>query len=229
MEILHRESACSKPFSFVDFFRDTPWLNVPGPREAVLVAPLYPRGGLFGGSPEGTPKMSKLQALAAARKKKAQEENAGESAGVEKPLANLKINGDQSSEFTLSTSSHSGASNTSILPSRGFPVRKRKDPNEHEKPKKLPSPKETAQAMQPKTPADSSDADQGEPSAFASTMFGHQRKASRQPQEKKFTLTFAANTSSTATNPFAGPSPDDIVIAAQSKGSTNPVRTKRLD
>jgi elongation factor 1 alpha-like protein len=173
--------------------------------------------------------MSKLQALAAARKKKAQEAKASESTGIEKPLADLKITGDMSSDFTLSTSSHSAASNTSKPTSRGFPVRKRKDSNEHERPKKLPSPKQAPEPLQPKPPAVISDADQGEPSAFASTMFGNRPEASRQPHTNLFTLTFAANTSSTATNPFAGPSPDDIVIAAQSKGSTNPVRTKSVD
>jgi elongation factor 1 alpha-like protein len=56
-------------------FRDMPWGNIPKHREATFVPPPMPRGGLLGGS--GTaPKMSKLQALAAARKKKAEEKTA---------------------------------------------------------------------------------------------------------------------------------------------------------
>ncbi|KAJ5168821.1 HBS1-like protein [Penicillium canariense] len=58
-------------FSAADFFRDCPWLNVPAHRKAdILVEPLYPRIGLLGGAPEAGGKVSKLAALAAARKKK---------------------------------------------------------------------------------------------------------------------------------------------------------------
>ncbi|KAJ5434985.1 Translation elongation/initiation factor/Ribosomal beta-barrel [Penicillium cf. griseofulvum] len=58
-------------FSAADFFRDCPWLNVPVHRKAdILVEPLYPRLGLLGGAPENGGKLSKLAALAAARKKK---------------------------------------------------------------------------------------------------------------------------------------------------------------
>jgi elongation factor 1 alpha-like protein len=58
-------------FSAADFFRDCPWLNVPTHRKTdILVEPLYPRLGLLGGAPEAGGKVSKLAALAAARKKK---------------------------------------------------------------------------------------------------------------------------------------------------------------
>ncbi|KAL5000404.1 hypothetical protein BDV10DRAFT_162708 [Aspergillus recurvatus] len=59
-------------FSVAEFFRDSPWLDIPAHRKAdILVEPLYPRLGLLGGAPEnGGGKMSKLAALAAARKKK---------------------------------------------------------------------------------------------------------------------------------------------------------------
>jgi elongation factor 1 alpha-like protein len=222
-------SACSNSFSFLDFFLDTPWLNIPKDREAVLIAPLYPRGGLLGGSSEEAPKMSKLQALAAARKKKAQEEKAKENTGVEKPLAKLKIKEDVPFHSPSKTGNASTASHASKPTSRGFPARKRKDSNEHEKAPKAPSPKKVLQSFKPESPEDTSEADQGEPSAFANTMFNSRPKAPRKPQNNLFTLTFAANTSSTTANPFAGPSPDDIVIAAQSKGSTNPARTRNFD
>jgi elongation factor 1 alpha-like protein len=58
-------------FSAADFFRDCPWLNIPSHRKAdILIEPLYPRLGLLGGAPEQGAKLSKLAALAAARKKK---------------------------------------------------------------------------------------------------------------------------------------------------------------
>lgn len=58
------------PFSARDFFRDSPWLNVPVERKAdILVEPLYRGLGLLGGNPGASGK-SKLAALAATRKKK---------------------------------------------------------------------------------------------------------------------------------------------------------------
>ncbi|KAL2264661.1 hypothetical protein VTJ83DRAFT_7171 [Remersonia thermophila] len=68
--------------SLAHLFHDMPWGNVPAHRSTTFVPPLTPRGGLLGGS--GTaPKMSKLQALAAARKKKAQEQSAASNAVAE--------------------------------------------------------------------------------------------------------------------------------------------------
>ncbi|KAK2858477.1 hypothetical protein FQN49_004695 [Arthroderma sp. PD_2] len=63
---------CSTHFRAHDFFRDSPWLNIPPHRKTdILIEPLYPRLGLLGGSSSEKPgKMSKLAALAAARKKK---------------------------------------------------------------------------------------------------------------------------------------------------------------
>lgn len=69
---------CSVPFSAAEFFRDTPWLNVPQHRRAdIIVEPLYPRLSLLGGAPPQEGKMSKLAALAAARKKKNSEKPSG--------------------------------------------------------------------------------------------------------------------------------------------------------
>ncbi|KAF7591812.1 Hsp70 suppressor, GTPase facilitates ribosomal subunit dissociation [Aspergillus hancockii] len=61
----------SSHLSVADFFRDSPWLNVPAQRKAdILIEPLYPQLGLLGGAPESAGKVSKLAALAAARKRK---------------------------------------------------------------------------------------------------------------------------------------------------------------
>ncbi|OTA62389.1 hypothetical protein K449DRAFT_414523 [Hypoxylon sp. EC38] len=56
--------------SHAAFFCDMPWLNIPKARETVFIEPPRPQGGLLGGA-STTGKVSKLQALAAARKKKA--------------------------------------------------------------------------------------------------------------------------------------------------------------
>jgi elongation factor 1 alpha-like protein len=202
---------CSKPFSFTDFFKDMPWLNTPLDRHTVFMEPLCPRGGLLGGSSDGAPKMSKLQALAAARKKKAQEQKSG-SSGMEKPMSELSINGNGQAP--------SATESAPKQPSRGFPLRKRKDSNPHEKSPKAPSPKEDVQSTNPDTPMGIAPIDQAEPSAFASTMFSSPiPSAPSAPSANLFTLPYTA-TATTATDPFAGPSPDDVVIAAQSKGPT---------
>jgi elongation factor 1 alpha-like protein len=201
-------ATCSKPFSFADFFRDMPWLNIPVERQALFVEPLYPRGGLLGGSSDGAPKMSKLQALAAARKKKAQEQKSG-SSGMEKPMSELSINGASKEENAAETAPK--------VSSRGFPIRKRKDSNPHEKHPKAVSPKIEIEMLDTDTQTEIIPVDQAEPSAFASTMFSSPMSSA--PSANLFTLPYTA-TATTATDPFAGPSPDDVVIAAQSKGPT---------
>lgn len=207
-------ATCKKPFSFADFFKDMPWLNIPIERQTIFVEPLYPRGGLLGGSSDGAPKMSKLQALAAARKKKAQEQKSG-SSGVDKPMSELSING---------ASKEEDITETAPKPSREFPLRKRKDSNPHEKPSKAPSPKKDVERVDPDTQMDIAPVDQAEPSAFASTMFSSPMPSA--PSANLFTLPYTA-TATTATDPFAGPSPDDVVIAAQSKGPTLPGKSKK--
>ncbi|TVY15557.1 HBS1-like protein [Lachnellula arida] len=215
---------CARPFSFADFFKDTPWFNVPADRQSVLVAPLYPRGGLLGGSSsDGAPKMSKLQALAAARKKKAQEKSGSADSGVEKPMAGLKIDEDTK----MVDASEKPAS-------RGFPLRKRKYTNEHEK---VPKATPIQQEPEPSTPSPREEPpQQAEPSAFANTMFSSPSQPPRKPSKDLFTLPYTSSSASAASNPFSGPSPDDIVIAAQSKAanksSKGPVKTngeKRAD
>jgi elongation factor 1 alpha-like protein len=200
-----RNDECSTPFSIKDFFRDMPWLHTPHERQATFIAPLYPRGGLLGGSSDGAPKMSKLQALAAARKKKAQEQKSSGSIGVEAPMANLTLG------LAKSTESKNGSS------SRAFPQRKRKDTNPHEK-APLPLERESSKEEIQDFPMGTPPLDQAEPSAFANTMFSTPSRPSTQP-DSFFTLPYNASPP-TNTDPFAGPSPDDVVMAAQSKGST---------
>ena len=209
--ILLGPDVCSRPFSFAEFFKDSPWLNIPSERQAVFITPLFPRGGLLGGSTDAAPKISKLQQLAAARKKKAQEQKTEEMSGVEKPLAKL----------TLYDKEGMRASEESTSRQRAFPMRKRKDSNPHEKTPRTPP---VVEPIEEDEPRDIEPLDQAEPSAFANTMFSNTSPAPA--TANLFSLPYATNATSTATNPFTGPSPDDLVIAAQSKGSTNPVTPK---
>jgi elongation factor 1 alpha-like protein len=199
------DPGCSKPFSVKDFFKDMPWLHTPLDRQATFIAPLYPRGGLLGGSSDGAPKMSKLQALAAARKKKAQEQKSSGSTGAETPMAKLTL------DSSKPTDSRAGPA------SRGFPIRKRKDSNPHEK---APTPieRESSKDANRDIPMETPPLDQAEPSAFANTMFSTPAKPFQQ-SDGVFTLPYNA-TPIANNDPFAGPSPDDVVMAAQSKGST---------
>ena len=200
----------SRPLDYKDFFKDIPWLNVPMERQAVFVEPLYPRLGLLGGSSDGSPKMSKLQALAAARKKQAQEKKSS-SSGVESPMFELSLNGKSKQEET------STDSEPAKQPSRGFPLRKRKDSTPHEMSLKAPPRKKDMEMADQDTRMESAPIDLAEPSAFASTMFSSPVPSA--PSVNLFTLPYTATTSTaTATDPFAGPSPDDVVIAAQSQG-----------
>ncbi|KAJ5051648.1 uncharacterized protein L3040_001423 [Drepanopeziza brunnea f. sp. 'multigermtubi'] len=208
---------CEEAFSCANFFRDMPWLNTPMDRQAEFLAPLHPRGGLLGGSSDGAPKMSKLQALAAARKKKAQEQKSSEGSGMDKSMADLTLNSSADKEQPFPSTKST---------SRGFPVRKRKDSNPHEKTAKAP-PVERG-GPEPTTPVEGPPVDQAEPSAFANTMFSS--PTSTAPSTSSlFSLPYSSTAAPITADPFAGPSPDDVVIAAQSKakggGSKGPPKT----
>ena len=217
---------CSKAFSFADFFKDSPWFNIPKERQAPFLAPLYPRGGLLGGSSDGAPKMSKLQALAAARKKKAQEQRSSGSSGMENPTLNED---QQMGNGKIPEKNSAESARSQKLPPRGFPLRKRKDSSPHEMtPTVAPAERDSEQRSSSETPVENAPLDQAKPSAFASTMFS--TVASAPPHhhpDSIFTLPYVATAATPSTDPFAGPSPDDVVIAAQSKGSTISLRPKK--
>jgi len=122
------------------------------------------------------------------------------------------------------TKNHEAPEKTASKPSRGFPLRKRKDSNPHEKPP--PPLEQKAEEPDVDSHMDIEPLQQAEPSAFANTMFS---SASRQTTDpvNLFSLPYKSNAAPIVTDPFAGPSPDDVVIAAQSKGSTNPARPKK--
>lgn len=216
-------SVCQNPFVPEDFWNDMAWLNIPRERETLFIPPLFPRGGLLGGSPDAVPKMSKLQALAAARKKKALEQKS--SAGVEeveKPLAKMDIGRvvPEVKEKHEESTSVPAKSDSGKRVSRSYPERKRKNSSPHAK---ISQPAEPAEMDTPGLHLNlspSATVEQAPPSAFASIMFGGGSSAPLpQPTRTHFTLPYCADSSVQSTDAFAGPSPDDVVIAAQSKGS----------
>lgn len=177
----------------------------------------------MGGSSDGAPKMSKLQALAAARKKKAQEQKSSASTGVETPLQGLSLQ--ESSQPKQEDTPMQNSANLKGA-SRGFPLRKRKDSNPHEK-TPAPSTERDPEPSYIEEPVDNGPLDLAQPSAFANAMFSNTSSTSHQHPSNLFSLPYAVAATTIQHDPFAGPSPDDIVIAAQSKGSTEPVRPQK--
>lgn len=208
-------------FSIKEFFQDMPWYNTPSERHAIMSAPSAPRGGLLGGAADEAPKLSKLQALAAARKKKAQEQKPNDS-GIEKPMAGLKL---REVGATGNTTIDERVSQKPM--SRGFPLRKRKDSNPHKAP--TAPPPERKPEITP-TESEVSGVEQAAPSAFASTMFGSVPQTQTHHSSSVFTLPYNAVGTSVNIDPFSGPSPDDVVIAAQSqsKGVQGPITSASL-
>ncbi|KAI4906061.1 hypothetical protein J4E90_010909 [Alternaria incomplexa] len=204
-----------------DFFWDVPWGNVPPERLGVItVDPPHYKGGLLGGS-------SKLAALAAKRRKEREDAEAAAS----------KANNDADSAIAmldkLSVKSQEGG-NPSLggtgpaRPSR-YPIRRRSPSPAPEAPKEPEI--EEPQAPQPAVVVESP-AQRATASMFASTLCGSD-EFSKHPQAplQEVPLPFAAYKSYDGTGAFAGPSPDDIVRAAQAKGAgggrTTPKKKKK--
>lgn len=224
-------SQCSAPFSVEDFFRDSPWLNVPEHRRgAILIEPLHPPGRLLGGSgnDQDAPPRSKLAALAAARKKKenvstASKETNSSVALLDKlgtKLRTTKIDGQ-------STQNHAGQPETiskpSSLPSKKYPTKKRQAPEPSEV--RSVDYKRTQPILERQVAEDLpivAPPPTARPSTFARTLFGPSA-ASLPPSiaSTQTSILYPAYTKTdTKNDPFAGPSPDDVVTKAQnSKGS----------
>jgi elongation factor 1 alpha-like protein len=192
-------------------FHDLPWGLIPPSRQALFFAPERPKGGLLGGS-GAPPKVSKLQALAAARKKKAEEKKTAEKIGqAEEKLSGLRL-GQKEARGKENEKQRAG------WPSKRQKVSEPEEPN---------IPAQQDQEPRP-VPADESDANQEEeevipveaaqPSAFAQTLLGSASTPTTPASLQTFALPYAAFPSSVA-DAFSVPSPDDAVLAAQSKGS----------
>ncbi|OJJ85895.1 putative translation elongation factor EF-1 subunit [Aspergillus glaucus CBS 516.65] len=228
-------------FSAAEFFRDSPWLNVPSHRKAdILVEPLYPRMGLLGGAPESGGKVSKLAALAAARKKKEGEKPPAEAIPAvatpsadktpETPAAEAKPSALSLRERLAANDKPRKQSNgISTLRSLGkgspapSPLLKKPAPE--------PTKPELPTEPGPEVPAENSQADHKEkeepevnirapPSGFASTIVGDStRPMMTEPSHlHSNTADLIRIYGQDLTEPFdfAGPSPDDVVVNAQS-------------
>ncbi|MCJ1282445.1 Hsp70 suppressor, GTPase facilitates ribosomal subunit dissociation [Xylographa opegraphella] len=231
-EDMSSADSCTQAFSARDFFKDCPWLEIPLERQAViLIEPLYPRGRLLGGSGETAPKVSKLAALAAARKKRENEKlNGLDSTPVTSSTAlldKLKI-GDQNEESkriigeTNARSGRTARFNLSHTASTSQPTTKegRKYPakNPIAPPEEGPPPQSEEASTPVEDIPESPPAHLASPSIFARTMFGSTRTPIPLTNPSVFFNPYTLNI--TESDPFAGPSPDDVVANAQnsSKG-----------
>ncbi|KAI0101927.1 hypothetical protein F4776DRAFT_648948, partial [Hypoxylon sp. NC0597] len=216
--------------SFAAFFSDMPWLNIPKARETVFIEPPRPRGGLLGGS-STTGKVSKLQALAAARKKKAdnqkteqkqlheatqklsslstgpkQTESAKEN--IRPPTVVPKETTDFGDVAATNTSQRMESETAKV----GGQIQGRFD-STTDRPADLPaltSPSSIA------TPFEFA-----APSPFAQALLGSINSPTISTQ-RNFAFPYMNLTTSVA-DAFAAPSPDDVVLKAQSQASSKKI------
>lgn len=223
---------CSGHFSPSEFFKDSPWLNIPTHRLGeILIEPLYPRFGLLGGSPSTTQgKVSKLAALAAARKRKESEKATDVPSTQQSSSVALldKLNRKAKTEVTdepprsaasaAVTEKFQAKNEDEVLRrTRKYPVRKKDSPSPPaEILEEISEPVESdvQQIQKSSTLKDT-------PSRFATTMLGD-RRMNPGPEGLKtaFELPYAVDPNFTEIEAFTGPSPDDIVTNAQAKGAT---------
>lgn len=203
-------------------FDDMPWLNTPQDRQSTFIAPWRPRGGLLGGS-EGGGGMSKLQKLAAARKKKNEEKKGQEKPGAaETGIGKLSLS-DQPAErpekrvHPLAKRQRTSAQTDTSSQKQLVTSQKPPSPPSHQEPQEaLPSSTKTAPDASGEE-EDGTDTVKTAPSAFAQTLFGS-APDSHKPRRDVFPMPYTSS-SAFSTKTFSEPSPDDIVFAAQSKGS----------
>ncbi|KAJ5993837.1 Translation elongation/initiation factor/Ribosomal beta-barrel [Penicillium sp. IBT 35674x] len=218
-------------FSAADFFRDSPWLNIPSHRKAdIMVEPLYPRMGLLGGAPEAGGKVSKLAALAAARKQKEGNKTTSppEATQAEQPEKT-------STEQKVSLRDRLAASK-SAKPAEGLGgLRRLAKPVPATPPAQKPSSPEPVKAASDVTSEPAEQIEEAisaqtepplpaveiraSPSMFASAIVGNQSGPTRaEPSHipsQNVDLLQIYGQDHTEPFDFAGPSPDDVVLNAQ--------------
>ncbi|EGX90929.1 elongation factor Tu GTP binding domain protein [Cordyceps militaris CM01] len=187
------------------YFLDMPWLRTPTDRHTTFIAPCTPRGGLLGGG-DGAPKLSKLQALAAARKKKTQEKELQ----AEKGLQDLSISSQKSARQTNAPSASASSTPT--------PMQKRS----HLEPEPSSTASDIISYNASDEPLHGMEAQvnvlgqRPTPSAFAQTLIGPAPGGGQKQKQDIFAMSYASSPTYLA-SAFSEPSPDDVVLAAQAK------------
>ncbi|TDZ38528.1 HBS1-like protein [Colletotrichum spinosum] len=204
--------AKGSPLSAASYFYGIPWMNIPKHREAVLIAPPPRPGGLLGGG-DG-PKLSKLQALAAARKKKTDVKKIDDKVDrAEKRMSSLAI---------------TESAKENERPGSGILAKRQKlsgeESSQPSTPQQIWSTSDAQSAMDMDSVPEAAQEEQPEdecivvsstrPSVFAQTLFGSAQDSATAPQTYSM-----PHLASSAFEPeaFSQPSPDDVVLAAQAK------------
>lgn len=197
-----------------------------------MIEPLYPPGGLLGGSPSQGAGTSKLAALAAARKKKDQERNQDAQSQTSTTSVMLldRLSGKKSTkrllddlvqpDFKLAVSGNRSVAQLPGSQNQSYPTQKRKNSSmlfhvEKDIPDSqlLPNPDTGSLGLEPARVAPIA-----APSMFARALFGMSSPV-QEPPPKRMKMTFSlpqVPVTYAEKNPFAEPSPDDIVRNAQS-------------
>ncbi|KAK3349987.1 P-loop containing nucleoside triphosphate hydrolase protein [Lasiosphaeria hispida] len=209
--------------SFAAFFRDMPWGNIPKHRETIFIPPQRPLvGGLLGGS-GSPPKMSKLQKLAAARKKKAEEKSAQEAMEQTRTkMTELSVDDTQRAKENsplagafgkrLKTSPSTAEGRNPLTPAEPIRAEVSQQPLEEIS-------NEQATAPEPELVPSP---EKAQPSSFAQTLFGYPSDAPKRKRMELYPLPYAYFAPSVL-DAFSKPSPDDVVLAAQAKAGKKTV------
>lgn len=214
---------CSKTDFVVNFFKDSPWLDIPEDRKGeILIEPLYPPGKLLGGAPAQETKVSKLAALTAARKNKGYNKNFDEpSRSVNTSVALLnRLSGNLNTARTnedIKIQGHKLPVSAATTSSEDTTLSEQNQLTKERKQQYAGPIEETNLTLETingglKKPLDAPIAS---PSTFARAMFGS-GDSQRLPCIPSQLLYFCApRAPDTDFDAFIGPSPEDIVLEAQ--------------
>ncbi|OAP54839.1 translation elongation factor Tu [Fonsecaea erecta] len=215
-------AVCSNSFSVADFFRDSPWLQIPEYRRAeIIITPLCPRFGLLGGA-SNTGKVSKLAALAAKRRKKESEkldtQTTADTGSQQDYLSSLN-------KLRISQSSRVRSRSTGASASAPAESQLELQKNDHRGAQSTHI--ESKQTSPGRILENSLEVDQhlrAGPSAFASIMTS--RDADTYLLSSSDLFSSEANAKSFN---FAEPSPDDIVTQAQTGKAATSATSRAKD
>ena len=218
-----RPGTCAYKHSAAEIFKDAPWLNIPGDRFShILVEPLYPPGRLLGGASTSGGKMSKLAALAAARRKeKSEKDNETPS---QKPTASvalldrLRQNGDRLLSRKSDREINAKAANTEAIIKEKGSSPNDAAPENYVLPSRIKSRASQSHFASVASTGPSSVAPTASPSIFAQTLFSDDAENPWRSDSPKNSLYFKLpplQGPSAKLCAFSGPSPDDRVVDVQ--------------
>ena len=206
------------------FFADVPWGTIPPHRKSEMIhVSTLPRIGLLGGSA----RPSKLAALAASRKKQNEEKKKDDQRAqipeAERAVSLLdRLAAQRNSATPFSNTSASSRSSERLRLTAALRTKKiiATEPSDDD---------ETEETIEPTTEEPLLPIFKADPSVFAKALCGvnesYQDGATLPTIQDKgaskmlFSLPYTFNQTYMHADPFAEPSPDDVILAAQSKGS----------